>query len=174
MRIGVVVGNPKPLSRTYALASRLAREVDGHADLRVVDLVDYKDTLFEPADDDLDSLVAEIAGQDVLVVASPTYKATYTGLLKAFFDRFPHRGLAGVICIPVMTNASEAHSMAADVHLRPLLVELGAVVPTESLAVPTPYEGQLDRILSEWLERNDAALQLIRRTVPVKAGGHHD
>lgn len=174
MRIGVIVGNPKPRSRTYELATRLAREVDGRADLRVVDLVDYKDRLFEPADDDLDSLVAELARQDVLVVASPTYKATYTGLLKAFLDRFPHRVLAGVLCIPVMTIASEAHSMAADAHLRPLLVELGAVVPTESLAFPTPYHDQMDRILSEWLERNAVALEVIRRAVPLEAGGHRE
>jgi FMN reductase len=165
MRIGVIVGNPKPLSRTYALATRLAREIDGDADLRVVDLIDYKDTLFMPAEGDLDSLVVELAQQDVLVVASPTYKATYTGLLKAFLDRYPHRGLAGVFAVPVMTIASEAHGMAADAHLRPLLVELGAIVPTESLAFPTPEQERIDRIVGEWLARNDAALELIRRTV---------
>lgn len=165
MRIGVIVGNPKPQSRTYALATRLAREIDGDADLRVVDLVDYKDTLFMQADDDLDSLVVELAQQDVLVVASPTYKATYTGLLKAFLDRYPHRGLAGVFAVPVMTIASEVHSMAADAHLRPLLVELGAIVPTESLAFPTPEQERIDEVVGAWVARNDAALELIRRTV---------
>jgi FMN reductase len=165
MRIGVIVGNPRPLSRTYALAIRLAREIDGDADLRVVDLVDHKDRLFLPTDGDLDSLVVELARQDVLVVASPTYKATYTGLLKAFLDRFPHRGLAGVFAVPVMTIASEAHSMAADAHLRPLLVELGAIVPTESLAFPTPHQERIDQVVSDWLDRNDAALEVIRRTV---------
>jgi len=165
MRIGVIVGNPKPQSRTLALATRLAREIDGDADLCVVDLVDYKDKLFTPTEDALDSLVVELAQQDVLVVASPTYKATYTGLLKAFLDRYPHRGLAGVFAVPVMTIAGGAHSMAADVHLRPLLVELGAIVPTESLAFPTPEQERIDQLVSEWVARNARALELIRRTV---------
>lgn len=173
MRIGVIVGNPKPLSRTYALATRLAQEIDGDADLVVVDLVDYIDGLFMPAQDELDSLVAELAQQDVLVVASPTYKATYTGLLKAFLDRYPHRGLAGVFAIPVMTIASEVHSMAADSHLRPLLVELGAIVPTESLAFPTPEHERIDRIVGDWLARNDAALELIRQAARRGDDGNH-
>jgi len=71
----------------------------------------------------------------VVVVASPTYKATYTGLLKAFLDRFPHQGLGGVTAIPLMLGASPVHSLATEHGLRPLLVELGASVPTRGLYV---------------------------------------
>jgi FMN reductase len=75
----------------------------------------------------------KVAESDIVIVASPTYKAAYTGLLKAFLDRCDHNGLAGVTAIPVMTGGSPAHSLAPDMTLRPLLVELGASVPTRSL-----------------------------------------
>jgi FMN reductase len=76
-----------------------------------------------------------VAASRLLVVASPTYKATYTGLLKAFLDRFPHQGLAGVTAVPLMLGASHAHSLAPEHGLRPVLVELGASVPTRGLYV---------------------------------------
>jgi FMN reductase len=76
-----------------------------------------------------------VAASEVVIVASPTYKATYTGLLKVFLDRFPHQGLGGVTAIPLMLGASDAHALAVEHTLRPLLVELGATVPTRGLFV---------------------------------------
>ena len=76
-----------------------------------------------------------MAASDVVIVASPTYKATYTGLLKVFLDRFPHQGLGGVTAIPLMLGAADTHALAVEHGLRPLLVELGASVPTRGLFV---------------------------------------
>ena len=92
-RVAVLVGNPKPRSRTYESALTLADRLGG-ADL-VIDLADHASELFDWTSETVDSLVEQVAGSLVLIVASPTYKATYTGLLKAFLDRFPHRGLGG-------------------------------------------------------------------------------
>lgn len=76
---------------------------------------------------------------DVVIVASPTYKATYTGLLKLFCDQIPAGRLSGIVAVPVMTAGSDAHRLAADVHLRPLLAELGAVQ-----AVPVLFATEAD------------------------------
>jgi FMN reductase len=144
-RIAVVVGNPRPRSRTYESALVLADRLGG-ADL-VVDLADHASELFDWSSETVSDLVEQVAGSLVVVVASPTYKATYTGLLKAFLDRFPHRGLGGVTAVPLMLGGSPAHSLAIDHGLRPLLVELGATVPTGGLYVldsehdrPEPYD----------------------------------
>lgn len=48
-----------------------------------------------------------------VVVAAPTYRAAYTGLLKAFLDRYPSNGLS-VTAFAVMTGASATHSMVID------------------------------------------------------------
>ena len=131
--VAVVIGNPKPRSRTYESALTLADRLGG-ADL-VVDLADHAGDLFDWSSEAVTGLVEQVAASRLLVVASPTYKATYTGLLKAFLDRFPHQGLAGVTAVPLMLGASHAHSLAPEHGLRPVLVELGASVPTRGLYV---------------------------------------
>lgn len=144
-RVAVVVGNPKPVSRTYEAALTLADRLGG-ADL-VVDLADHAGELFDWSSKTVTELVEQVSGSLVVIVASPTYKATYTGLLKAFLDRFPHQGLGGVTAVPLMLGASDAHALAPEHGLRQVLVELGASVPTRGLYVldreheqPEPYD----------------------------------
>lgn len=130
-RLSVVVGNPKPRSRTLEAALLLADRLGG-ADL-VVDLAEIAAELIDWPSSRADELVTQVASSDLLIVASPTYKATYTGLLKLFLDRFPHRGLAGVSAVPLMLGASPIHTLAVEHGLRPVLVELGASVPVRGL-----------------------------------------
>jgi FMN reductase len=144
-RVAVVVGNPKPVSRTYEAALTLAGRLGG-ADL-VIDLADHTGELFDWSSSSINELVEEVSGSDVVIVASPTYKATYTGLLKVFLDRFPHQALGGVTAVPLMLGAADVHALAVEHTLRPLLVELGASVPTRGLFVldsehtdPAPYD----------------------------------
>ena len=91
--------------------------------------------------------------------ACPTYKASYTGPLKAFVDTYPTDGLAGVRAVPVMVGTAMSHALAPEVHLRPLLVELGASVPTRGLYVLDSALDELDSIVTAW---GDAALPALR------------
>jgi FMN reductase len=87
----------------------------------------------------------------LLVVASPTYKAAYTGLLKSFLDWFGTTGLAGVTTVPVMVGAGAAHALAVEVHLRPVLVEIGATLPTRGLYVVESDLPRVDDVIESWL-----------------------
>jgi FMN reductase len=69
-----------------------------------------------------------------VVVASPTYKGTYTGLLKLFLDRFATDGLRGV-AVPLMLGAGPGHALAPELTLRPVLTEIGGTVPVKGLYV---------------------------------------
>jgi FMN reductase len=71
-------------------------------------------------------------------------------MLKAFLDRYQTNGLAGVIAVPVMTGAAPNHALAVETHLRPLLVELGATVPTRGLYHLTSQMEALDTIVGDW------------------------
>jgi FMN reductase len=139
------------MSRTRGVAEKLVEKIlqPGTYVSTVVELVDYADEMFRWPSARLDELNNMVADSDLVVVASPTYKATYTGLLKAFLDRYPSNALAGVVVIPIHTGAGLAHSMAPTVTLAPLLMELGAVLPGRGLYVPTPELGRLDEILDE-------------------------
>jgi FMN reductase len=162
MRIAVVTGNPKPASRTHGVALAVADAL-GAVPSVVVDLAEYAPRLFDWSDTELSALTASVAGADVAIFASPTYKAAYTGLLKAFLDRYGPNGLAGVVAVPVMTGGWAGHSLAVEVHLRPVLVELGAVVPSRGLYVTEPELPDLDAAVSKWAS---TAAPLIHSATP--------
>ncbi|MDX8143032.1 NAD(P)H-dependent oxidoreductase [Lentzea sp. BCCO 10_0061] len=131
-QIGVLVGNPRPASRTLqaalalreALASTLGVPVDGP----VIEAATLAPAVFtEP--DTVKAALATLGQADVLVVATPTYKAAYTGLLKAVLDQAPPGWLKGKVVVPLQIAASDKHALAVEVHLRPVLAELGALVP---------------------------------------------
>ena len=166
MKIAVVTGNPKPASRTHgvalAVAGALAAALPGATTHPVVDLAEHAPRLFDWTDPELTALTAEVAAADIAVFASPTYKAAYTGLLKAFLDRYGNNGLAGVTAVGVMTGGWPGHLLAVEVHLRPVLVELGATVPSRGLYVTEPELADLGSAVGKW---SQAAVPLIAASV---------
>jgi FMN reductase len=150
MSIAVVTGNPKPASRTLSAAVRVASALGGGPPEVVVDVVELGPGLLGWGDPTVTAAVESVQKADVAVVASPTFKATYTGLLKLFLDQIPTDGLAGVVAVPVMLGAGPAHALAPELLLKPVLVELGATCPTKGLYVvdtehddPAAYESWL-------------------------------
>jgi FMN reductase len=165
MDLSVVVGNPKPHSRTFtianALADRVCRAIGAEHKI-TIDLAEYANLLFEWPCPSIEALNLAVQTSDLVIIASPTYKATYTGLLKAFLDRYPHDGLGRVTAIPVMTASSPDHALAVEFTLRPLLVELGASVPTKGMYFSISNISRMDEILDEWLETNLPRIQPAR------------
>jgi FMN reductase len=146
----VVVGNPRPRSRTLDAARFVAEQVTGAPPGLVVDLADLGASLLDWEDPAVSDLVAQVAAADVVVFASPTYKGTYTGMLKLFLDRFSADSLRDVVAVPVMLGAGPGHALAPELTLRPVLTEIGASVPARGLYVletayddPAAYEAWL-------------------------------
>ncbi|MBO3746430.1 NAD(P)H-dependent oxidoreductase [Streptosporangiaceae bacterium NEAU-GS5] len=155
MSVLTVVGNPRSGSRTLGVAVRAAElvaERTGGPRGDVVDLAGIAPHLFGPSAA-VEAALDLVLDASVLVVASPTYKGTYTGLLKAFLDRLPPQALAGKTALPVLVMGDPKHALAVEVHLRPLLVELGATVPTPGLALLESQLPDLDEVLGRWLDR---------------------
>ncbi|GAA1624864.1 NAD(P)H-dependent oxidoreductase [Nonomuraea maheshkhaliensis] len=110
----------------------------------------------------------------VLVVASPTYKGTYTGLLKSFLDRLPPQALAGTAALPLLVMGDAKHALAVEVHLRPLLVELGASVPTPGLAFLESDFSRLEETVAAWADRiapQVRAISALRNVAAVSRSG---
>lgn len=151
IRTAVVVGNPKPASRTLSAATHVARELTGAAPDLVVDLATLGASLLDWNSAAVADLVEQVGDADLVIVASPTYKGTYTGLLKVFLDRFAGgTGLRG-LAVPLLLGAGPAHALAPELSLRPVLTELGATVPGRGLFVldsqyadPSTYEVWLE------------------------------
>jgi FMN reductase len=133
LKTAVVVGNPKPKSRTRDAGILVARKLTGADPDIVLDLVDLGPVLLEFGNGRVAEAIQSIAHADVVVFASPTFKATYTGLLKLFLDQFPPDALANVTAFPLMLGAGPAHALAPDLLLKPVLVEMGAICPVVGL-----------------------------------------
>jgi FMN reductase len=93
-----------------------------------------------------DPAIAEALGAvcsaSIVVVATPIYKAAYSGLLKTFLDLLPQDALDGKIVLPLATGGSMGHLLAVDYALRPVLGALGcrhvlnAVYATDAQFLP--------------------------------------
>jgi FMN reductase len=133
-----VIGNPRPESRTHGLARTLVAEVATALDATVLEEVDLAvlgAAVLDWGDAAAGAAVKRVLEADVLVLSSPTYKGSYSGLLKAFLDRVGGGALAGAAAIPILLGGAPNHTLAVDVHFSPLLRELGAVVPAGGLFV---------------------------------------
>jgi FMN reductase len=166
MAIAVVVGNPKAGSRTLrvavAVADVLGVRLGDTSEKLVVDLADVAPALFDFTATKINDLLDGVAASDLIIAASPTYKATYTGLLKAFFDRYGNNALSATVAVPLMTGAAPIHALAPEIHLRPLLIELGASTPSRGLYVTEDQFDDLDRVIGAWA---DTAVALLDRAL---------
>ncbi|WP_020389530.1 NADPH-dependent FMN reductase [Kribbella catacumbae] len=165
-----VVGNPKPGSRTAAAAASVAELLASELGTpyridELVDLVTFAPAIFQgenAAEEDreaLESAVELVSSASVLVLATPVYKGSYTGLLKSFLDVLPHQALAGSVVVPVTVSAAPSHRLLADLHLRPVLAELGASVPTPPVALEEKDFEDLQLPVSAWLRHNAGLVQ---------------
>ncbi len=165
LRIVVVVGNPRPGSRTRRAAEtvaiavgRLGSQAGRGVAVDTIELAELASELFAPASGRVDAAMQMVTSAHVLVVASPTYKAAYTGLLKAFLDRFASTALAGVVGVPLMMGGAPIHALAVEAYLRPVLVEMGLTCPTRGLFIVESELDQLDATVDAWLAAHERVL----------------
>jgi FMN reductase len=129
--IVVVSGNPRPQSRTSVLAiavgDAIAARTGGFAPV-VVEVGALGAGLLTPGDPGTAEALAAVRDAEILVVATPTYKGSYTGVLKVLLDQLPSGALAGKRAVPVVTAGVPPQAAAAEALLRQLLTELGADV----------------------------------------------
>ena len=150
--VAVVVGNPKPGSRTLDAACRVAEHLTGAPPDAVVDVVTLGAGLLGRGDPVVAEAARTVAGSRLAVVASPTYKGTYTGLLKLFLDQVGTGDLAGVVAVPLMLGGGPAHAPAPELLLKPVLTELGATTPTRGLyLVDRSWDGPA--VLDPWVAK---------------------
>lgn len=101
----------------------------------------------------------------MLLVATPTFRAGYSGLLKTFLDHAPRRGLGGLLTLIVTTAGKPSHRGLVEAPLRLVLVEMGAILPTPGLAVTEDEFDRLDEVFDRWWERHGAVLAAVSAPV---------
>jgi FMN reductase len=139
-------GSPTEGSRTARLNEQVGALLAGEGfevvslnirDLPPADLIHAR--LDSPALREPLALVERAHG---LVISTPVYKASYTGVLKSFLDLLPQFGLTGKVVLPLATGGTLAHVLAIDYALRPVLGTLGAHHVVNGLFVLDKLIGQ--------------------------------
>ncbi|MFD0056747.1 FMN reductase [Streptomyces sp. NPDC005047] len=138
MRLVVVSAGLSVPSSTRLLADRLAAATAGQtsAEVRVIELRDLAVEIAHtftngfPAPPLADAFAA-VAEADGLIVVTPVFSASYSGLFKSFFDALSvtdEDALAGKPVLIGATGGTARHSLVLDHALRPLFAYLKAVV----------------------------------------------
>jgi FMN reductase len=135
-----VNGSPSATSKTHALAEAAARLAGGS--VLDVSSIDADALLLRGGHPSLDGALARIADADRVVLATPIYRATYSGLLKVLLDQLPQDGLAGKGVVLVATGGSPAHYLGLDTGLRAVVASVhGWCVPTVVYATGADFDG---------------------------------
>ncbi len=130
-RAALISGSPSPSSKSRSLLERARRQLEAAGfDATVIELsaLPAVALLGRQPDDRVADAIQRVLGARIVVAGSPVYRATYSGLLKVFFDLLPQEALQGKVAVPILTGGSAAHLLALDHGMRPLFASVGAVV----------------------------------------------
>ena len=147
VRLVVVAAGLRQPSTTRMLADRLAaaaeRSLGNHGRVTQVRVLELRELAVDIANNlvtgfpnsDLDDALKAVERADALIVVSPIFSASYSGLFKSFFDLIDPKALTGTPVVIAATAGSVRHSLVLEHALRPLFSYLHAtVVPTAVFA----------------------------------------
>ncbi|HET9959288.1 MAG TPA: NADPH-dependent FMN reductase [Polyangiaceae bacterium] len=175
----IIAGSPSGTSRTLRVAEAVGKRLTSLG--TTVSVLEVRklpsEALLHAKFDDpaLVEAIQQVEAADGIVIATPVYKAAYSGLLKAFLDVLPQFGLRGKVVLPLATGGSLAHVLAIDYALRPVLSSLDAwhvvsglflldrqLVPTEAggIEIEPEVSARLDVLLNAYVQSLNAARAL--------------
>ncbi|VTU33169.1 FMN reductase (NADPH) [Variovorax sp. PBS-H4] len=130
MTVLLIAGSPSAPSRSAvlldAVAARLAlREVPVER-IAIRELAAHALVLGEASHPAIQRAAEQLRRADAIVIATPVYKAAYSGVLKLFLDLMPQSALRGKSVLPLATGGSPHHMLALDYALRPVLQSMAA------------------------------------------------
>ena len=130
MSVLLIAGSPSERSRTGALLEGAGTRLENRGvqvdRLKVRNLSPQALLLADFGHPSIIEAQKRVADASVLVIATPVYKAAYSGILKVFLDVLPQTALKGKTVLPLATGGSPHHMLALDYALRPVLQSLGA------------------------------------------------
>lgn len=130
MSVILLGGSPAPHSSSSRLLQHIGERLALHGQRPArIEVRDLSASALLSLDTDEPSIaraLAQVRQADAVVIATPVYKAAYSGLLKAFLDLLPQDGLAGKLVLPLATGGSQSHMLALDYALRPVLASMSA------------------------------------------------
>lgn len=135
LNVTVVIGSVTPPGRLRRAVAEALERAEGSGALAPT-LIDLAEVRIAPADgtspeqlgDDTAATVAAIAAADAVVLATPVYRGSFTGVLKNLLDHVPVEALHSTPVGIVAMGATPHHFLGTESHLRDVLAFFGALV----------------------------------------------
>ncbi|RKP54053.1 FMN reductase (NADPH) [Cohnella endophytica] len=128
--IVIIHGSPTPGSRLNGLVEFVEGKWNEKgikvSHVRVADLPAEALLHADFKNEEILAALALVESASGVVIASPVYKASFTGVLKAFLDLLPQTGLKGKATLPLFIGGTIAHLLSLDYALKPVLSVLGS------------------------------------------------
>ncbi len=130
MRVITLAGSPRYPSRSTHLLTLSQKFLESQD----IEVIPWNIQHFEPADliqarfdaPAISLFREDLASASGIIIATPVYKAAYSGVLKTLLDLLPERALEDKVVLPVATAGSSSHLLAIDYALKPVLSALKA------------------------------------------------
>ena len=173
-------GSPSGSSRSAAvldLARQRLQARGNETEAIVVRSLNPEDLIYEryesPA---LKATFETVSRADGIIIATPIYKAAYSGVLKVYLDLLPANSFAQKVVLPMATGGSPAHTLVIDYALRPVLTALGSshilggvyLIDSEIKPLNAASDTSAIQLETSAAERFEAALDELMRVVASK------
>jgi len=175
-KLTAVLGSVTPpgrLLKALVTFTEAAKTADPTLEVDIVNLADVRIAFADGRapdayGDDTSAVVNRVAAADMVVLASPVYRASFSGALKNLLDHLPVEALMGKPCGIIAMGATTHHFLGVEWHLRDVLTWFGAIVPPTGVYLSSAdfVEGNLaDSAIADLGALADALLRL-RATAP--------
>ncbi|WP_194165534.1 NADPH-dependent FMN reductase [Oceanobacillus sp. CFH 90083] len=108
------------------------------------------------------SIIAAIEKAQVIIIGTPIYKASFTGVLKALIDLFPQHIFEDKTILPIATGGTIAHYLVLDYSLTPILQSLGAIRILKSIFI---VDKQIEKNNDNIILHDESAKERIAKAV---------
>lgn len=139
-----ISGSPRSPSKSRALAEAMLHVLSrAGCGVQLIDVAELpaEALLARAQSPQIGDAIAAVGAAQILVAATPTYRALYTGALKCFFDLMPQAHLAGKLCLPLQTGIAPQHFLAIEYGLRPLFMSLDGIPLAGVYATDSEFVG---------------------------------
>ena len=125
------VTNPGRLHQALESALAAAAAHDSSITTELLHLGDHQISFAdgrppEAYGDDTGKVFEQVTSADMYIIATPIFRASFTGALKNLLDHIPVEGMMGKACGLIGMGATDHHYLTVDTQLRPVLAWFGA------------------------------------------------
>ncbi|MEC7747941.1 MAG: NAD(P)H-dependent oxidoreductase [Chloroflexota bacterium] len=125
------VTNPGRLHQALESALAAAAAHDSSITTELLHLGDHQISFAdgrppEAYGDDTEKVFEQVTSADMYIIATPIFRASFTGALKNLLDHIPVEGMMGKACGLIGMGATDHHYLTIDTQLRPVLAWFGA------------------------------------------------